>query len=187
MKKQPKVTEATRQAFIDTFCELCKTKPMDKITVQELTYMAGYNRCTFYAYFNNVYDLLRYIEDVLILSVEKTIFEIIRNIDSVDKFLYTFINWQKEHEKYMEILLLYSNNSNFSKRLKSVMIPAYMEKYNIAKSDRESQYILEYHITGIIGLMTKWITNKRNITMHQLGDVVRGLLSEGVLKMLEKK
>ena len=66
MKKQPEVTAKTKKAFTDAFCELYSQKPIEKISVQEITNMAGYNRSSFYQHFRDVYDLLDYLEkDVL--------------------------------------------------------------------------------------------------------------------------
>jgi len=48
MKKQPEITEKTKQSFISVFCELYCQKPIEKITVQEIANKSGYNRSTFY-------------------------------------------------------------------------------------------------------------------------------------------
>lgn len=69
MHKSPKITDATRQAFLEAFCILCNKKPVGKITIKEITAKAGYNRCTFYQYFHDVYDLLAYIEDEVIVRI----------------------------------------------------------------------------------------------------------------------
>ena len=66
MKKQPEVTEKTRQVFVDVFCDLYCKKPIEKISIQEITNKAGYNRSTFYQYFSDIYELLAFVEnDVL--------------------------------------------------------------------------------------------------------------------------
>jgi len=186
MIKQPKITEATRQAFIDAFCELYKTTPIEKITIHELTQKAGYNRCTFYEYFTNVYDLLEHIENELLSRIKANFLETIKNIDDAEKFISLLVNLVKGQEKYFDVLLSNSHISNFAEHLKSAMFPAFMTQFNISKKDAKSRYVLEFHLSGLIGIMTRWIINKRDIPMRQLIDVVRGILSEGVLKMLRK-
>jgi len=186
MTKQPKITEATRQAFIDAFCELCKKTPIEKITITELTKKAGYNRCTFYEYFTNVYDLLESIEDELISRIKANIFETFNNIDDAEQFIATLVKLFKGQDKYFDVLLSNSHISSYTERLKSVMFPAFMTQFNISKKDAKSRYALEFHLSGLIGIMTRWIINKRDIPIHQLIDVVRGILSEGVLKTLRK-
>ena len=51
-----------RDCIIEAFLQLCQTLPCDQITVSQLTKKAGYNRSTFYAYFNNTDDLLKQLE-----------------------------------------------------------------------------------------------------------------------------
>lgn len=65
MNKQPEITDATRNAFIQVFCKYYAIRPIEKITVKEITQDAGYSRTTFYNYFNDPYDLLNYIESEL--------------------------------------------------------------------------------------------------------------------------
>lgn len=66
MKKQPEITEKTRQAFIDVFCELYSQKPIEKISVQDIASKAGYNRSTFYQHFADIYELLDSVESDLL-------------------------------------------------------------------------------------------------------------------------
>lgn len=49
----------TRENLIEAFWELYKDKPIEKITVKEITNRAGYNRGTFYAYFKDTYEVLK--------------------------------------------------------------------------------------------------------------------------------
>jgi len=186
MNKQTKVTEVTKQAFIDAFCSLCKTTPIEKITIHELTKKAGYNRCTFYEYFTNVYDLLEHIEDELLSRMKANFSETIKSIDDAEKFISLLVNLQKGQEKYFDVLFSDSYNSKFAKRMKSVMVPAFMRQFNISSRDMQSRYVLEFHLSGLIAVMANWIVNRRDIPMRQLGGVIRGILDEGILKMLKK-
>ena len=72
MNKQPEITAKTREAFATSFCTLYAQKSIDKITVKEITALAGYNRSTFYQYFDDIYDLLDYVEDSLLALMKKS-------------------------------------------------------------------------------------------------------------------
>lgn len=45
-------------------------KPIEKISIQEITNKAGYNRSTFYQYFSDIYELLTYVEDELLSYIK---------------------------------------------------------------------------------------------------------------------
>jgi len=60
MKKQPKITETTRDNLVKAFWSIYKEKDISKITATEIIKKAGYNRSTFYCYFENVQAVLNY-------------------------------------------------------------------------------------------------------------------------------
>ena len=71
MKKQPEITDKTRQAFINVFCDLYSQKPIEKISIQEIANKSGYNRSTFYQYFTDIYELLDYVEESILKSIKE--------------------------------------------------------------------------------------------------------------------
>lgn len=48
----------TKEAIVETFIEMLNERPLDKITVRELTERCGVSRNTFYYHFHDVYDLV---------------------------------------------------------------------------------------------------------------------------------
>ncbi|MDQ6422818.1 TetR/AcrR family transcriptional regulator [Paenibacillus sp. LHD-117] len=56
-------TTLTKQSLINAFVNLVNEKDFDKITIADLTRGANVNRATFYAHFNDKYELLDYIVD----------------------------------------------------------------------------------------------------------------------------
>lgn len=67
--KQPAVTEQTKNNLRRAFGGSTSKSPR-KITVKQITDLAGYNRGTFYLYFKDVYDLLEDIEAKMLQVIE---------------------------------------------------------------------------------------------------------------------
>lgn len=65
-KKNPEQTGQTIRNIKEAFWKLYEEKPIEKISVKQITDMAGYNRATFYLYFSSVRDVRDQIEDDLI-------------------------------------------------------------------------------------------------------------------------
>lgn len=59
-EKNPSVSEQTKQQLTDALKTLMAQKPMDKITISELTGLCGIRRQSFYYHFEDIYDLLRW-------------------------------------------------------------------------------------------------------------------------------
>jgi AcrR family transcriptional regulator len=189
MRKQPEITAATRKMFIEAFCMLYKTKSIKEITIQELSKKAGYNRCTFYEYFKDVNELLTYLEDMCISHIREHVATHIEHGDIGDIFIESFTALQKgmEIETYMKVLLGKPNSAKFAQRLKAAMLPVFMDRFHILKSDIKSMYVLEFYLSGIISIGSRWLRSEREIGTEELGALIRGLLTEGVLNTLKKK
>lgn len=66
MEKRTAITEQTRGALIQAFWNCYEKMPLGELTVKHITQAAGYNRSTFYLYFDNMDDLLNQAEEELL-------------------------------------------------------------------------------------------------------------------------
>lgn len=62
-------TERTRRSITNAFLELRKQKPIEKITVKELSELAFINKATFYTHYHDIYDLSDQLEDEFMDSI----------------------------------------------------------------------------------------------------------------------
>ncbi len=65
--------ERTRRSIINAFIELRAKKPLEKITVKELSEIALINKATFYSHYNDIYDLSEQLEKEAVDMVLKNI------------------------------------------------------------------------------------------------------------------
>lgn len=66
-------TRYTQKVITESFLELLKEKPMNKVTVKEICDKAQINRSTFYKYYKDCYDLLDQLEERAITELESRI------------------------------------------------------------------------------------------------------------------
>lgn len=184
MKKQPEITEATKKDFICAFCEYYKERPIEKITVKEISEKAGYSRVTFYNYFKDPYDLLNQMEEEFILRFAKAIGNNIEQNRLLDNFLYTFDKLINENEMYSQILLNNPYNLQFSKRLQDIFVPLAMKNFKIAPDNKKAIYAFEFYIHGVVSMITRWLKNERDLSIEELGSIIKGILKEGLLAQL---
>ena len=60
MEKRSSTSDQTKQALAEALKELMAQKPIDKITIHDLTDRCGIRRQNFYYHFENVYNLMRW-------------------------------------------------------------------------------------------------------------------------------
>lgn len=58
MKDRWSVSQTTKRALSLSLKHLLDAKPLDKVTVSDLTEDCGVNRQTFYYHFKDIYDLI---------------------------------------------------------------------------------------------------------------------------------
>ncbi len=184
MKKQPEITEATRKDFIYAFCECYKESPIEKITVKEISEKAGYSRVTFYNYFKDPYDLLNQIEEEFISNFTKAIHNNIEKNRFLDNFLYTFDELINQNELYSQILLNNSYNLQFSKRLQDIVIPLALKNFKISQDNKKAIYAFEFYIQGVVSMITSWMKNEKDMSIEELGSIIKGILKDGLLAQL---
>ncbi len=165
MKKQPQITDQTKTNLRTAFMTLYVQKSMDKISVREVTDLAGYNRGTFYAYYNDVYDILNQVEDELIEKINEVLQEAITQSDTFDltRQMGVIVELMRTHSPYASALLGDHGDPRFINRLKEVIWPL-LNRYFVP-SEGHSAYqmtlLSEFYLTGLLAAVNAWITDPR--------------------------
>lgn len=87
------------------FWELYETHALSEISVKQITNRAGYNRGTFYLYYDNIREVLDQIEDDIIASMLKD-----RDTESMLSFLLMRRSLGEELESFAKIWPLSRGN-----------------------------------------------------------------------------
>lgn len=184
MRKQPQITEATRKTFITAFMELYEEKPVEKITIQELSSKAGYNRSTFYQYFKDIYDLLEYIEEDLLKYIKVNIGKKIGIASLDESFLQVFISMYQEKDLYLRVLFGSHNSARFIYRLKNELIVIFSEKVNIQTDSKV--YLLDFYLSGILAVISRWFISQKDMSLEKFAllmrHIVNGMAKSGLLE-----
>lgn len=153
MLTRKSAVEQTKQTLTDAFWRLYREKGIDKITVREITTLAGYNRSTFYEYFYDVYDVLKQLEDSLLEKLRFGAPKI--GVVSIAELAATF----EENAEYLSVLFSKKGDISFMfgarEKLKK---PFYDKAAELGKHlTFEEELELEYHVAGIVSSMIYWL------------------------------
>lgn len=185
MYKKMTNTEKTRQALMDAFWDIYCSKPIDKITIKEITDKAGYNRGTFYVYFKDVYDILDKIEEMILPDIHSDFCQCINQIDST-KLLPIFMEDYERKSKYLKVLLSKDGDPNFPSKFKSIVKPIIKSKikehYTI--DELTLDYSLEYICSAILGTSTYWFQNDKNLPFETYMSLIQKFTLDGIFPLL---
>lgn len=173
MNKQPEITEQTRSNLRQAFWELYGTKPVDKITIREITDRAGYNRATFYLYFRDVYDLLAQIEDEILGEVRHLVEHGLLQEKTLDfsHHMGRIVGLTQRYETYMPKLIggAYGDPA-FTEQLKSILAPL-LDRFILPADGltEEQRHVLrEFYLSGLLAAITTWVGNPQRMPIDQL-------------------
>ena len=178
MKKQPEVTDKTKKAFMDAFCEFYAQKPLERISVQEIANKAGYNRSSFYQHFCDIYELLDYLENYVLTSM---LSKQVNEKASIQEFLLP----GKEMNFYLNTLFGEYGSNHFIEHLKTV-IPYESHKLSLPKDNPLSFYLLEFHLSTVLSLLRLWYQRGQDISEEELFDLIHRLYTKGVSAIQNK-
>jgi len=185
MGKRTEITAQTKQNIIDAFWSLYCEKRIEKITVKDITNKAGYNRGTFYEYFTDVYDVLEHIENSLIPALDQ-LPPVSIPAGTLGMPLELFFELYEQNKKYYSVLLGENGDPAFAGKLKNSIKPTIMQVF-ADKPDvdlKELDYILEYTLSAMIGIMSYWFKQTDALANDKLHELINRLMEQGVMKQL---
>lgn len=181
------MSQTTKKALAYSLKKLLKEKPLDKITVTDITEDCEVNRQTFYYHFKDIYDLVEWIytiEATKALDGNKTattwqqgffqIFEYILENKTFVRGTYHSVN--KEHlETY-----LYSETYN----LLIGVLDEFAEGMSVREEDKA--FIVNFYKYAFVGLMLDWIGKGMKEDPKDILDKLSILLQGDFKNALEK-
>lgn len=149
----------TKQKLADSLRSILETKPLDKVTINDLTKSCGVNRQTFYYHFHDIYDLIDWIYST---ETERAVPSISDYNNQLDRLIDIMKLMQKNKN-----LLLQTSHSHFKDHLQRILLnnsaqviccicdEAAGGKLNSA--DRE--FIASFYKYAITGTLLEWINH----------------------------
>lgn len=156
----------TQHKLREAFATLLTEKPLNDISVKELTDEAGINRCTFYTHYNGIYDMAESIQNGIINEVKYIIGQFKANSirDDLVKVLEAFNNYFCSAPAYIPLLRV---NHRFVQEIRDVFMEKMMESYaEICKSD--VAYYCDFVIAGYFAMIFRWIEEGKKMDTMEL-------------------
>ena len=147
----------TRMRIKEAFLQCLREKPVNKITVKEICDLAEINRATFYAHYENPFDLLQRLEEETLDSIREQIDEALASgEDLLEKVICSLADRQSEG------LLLASSNADpeFSVRISELFQSKYLDTMvtRIPRlSPQERQQAYRFLTGGCSNMIRHWM------------------------------
>lgn len=178
----------TKRAIHSAMTRLLSVKPIEEITVTELSNAAEINRKTFYSYYNSVYMVTEEMEDEIVERFEDTL----RKIDfetllqDPQTTFNTLARIIASDLDFYETILTNRNQVYFLQKiitsLKERIMALYFDRNS--KDFELQEYMLEYIISGLVSVYQKWFKSGRKTDIEELSKYISMLAVNGVKSIL---
>lgn len=179
----------TKNDFRIAFWKLYQRLPIEKISVSELCRVAGYNRTTFYVYYDNIYDLLNRCIEEMIRPIEQHVTELSQLGAQSDKGVLErlYLTILKTHEKRIHLLIEHHQLYLLEDKVKTLIKPALRSAFAQQDlSERDIDYMLEYQLAAGFGVVSKWF-HDQDMTDEEIVKLLVTCSQQGVVNMLHSK
>ena len=181
MRKRPERTEQTKADLKEAFWQLYAETPIEKITVGQVCERAGYNRGTFYLHFQDLYDMLRDIEDSLLAGMTNCVETCMRRLRQDSSKVSCIaackdvVLYYERNKPYITVLLGERGDPAFIFRLKGSLKPLWREYVigpDTGRTEEEIDLLLEYTLAGTLFMISRWLSDPGSTSARQLAHLV---------------
>lgn len=186
----------TEESIREALVELIDEKGFEAITVKEITTRAKINRGTFYAHYQDKFDLMTKCEEEIMIEMSRiakqNFPDIIAALETNSPTLAPFplvvsiFEYLNENSGFMRAVLGPKGDLSFQTRLKDFMWKTlfgnnpdalYKEEYLLVPG----QYLASYVASAHIGVVQKWLDSGRKESPQEMARILSTITVNGPL------
>ena len=168
----------TKTMLTNALVQLMKQQHISTISVKSLCDLADINRSTFYAHYNDQYDLLHQVKEEVMNNVRQHLGKVFpENFDDkVPVFVLTHIfEYAKENSELFQVLL--GENSDYLFQKDIIELSQIVSSQNNKTLDaRTKEYLKEFRTAGCISVVQKWLKDGTAESPEEMSNLIGCLL-----------
>lgn len=169
----------TLMVIRQSFVALLKKKPISRITVKEICEGADVNRATFYAHYQDPYDLLRRIESDIVDDVNRYLssYDFRKMSEIPTQMLEKILEYIRDNAELFDLLLL---NANGDMQFRREITDIIGRQHFVTTADSgDAQYMYLFYANGAIGVIMKWLEDGMKMPVEDLAALILRLSIHG--------
>ena len=182
------MSQTTKRALEASLKKLLNQKPLNKITINDITEDCGVNRMTFYYHFKDIYDLVDWIltEDAI------KVMEGRRSFDTWTEAFQEIL--QQVQTNRTLVLNVYRSVGReqveqYLYRLLDPMLKEFADREttDITVQDADKQFVIDFYKYALVGMVLEWIRRDMKtdpeVMTERLGKMIHGDLRRALCRL----
>ena len=182
-KSEHRGVRNTKQKLHEGLLSLMRLKPIQEITVKELTELTDMNRGTFYFHYTDIYDLLREMEEAFFRDFSETLQKEPRFQPGSYPYLSAVFSFLGENRSFCQIMLGPNGDMLFVEQVKKLVDERCSHFWRAAALDADPARFEMYNafiINGCIGLFQKWLDNPESSSPEDIAELAATIILSSV-------
>ena len=180
--------KTAKEILAESFREIAEKKPINKITVRDITDNCGYSSATFYRHFKDKYDLIAY--DYM-TRIEHITAKIGTDGYQWKRSIYEGIKYFEENRTYIRNLLLNTSGMDaFARNLietnTAQLTNSILRISGIKELTPDLAIYVQLYVSGTVQIICHWMTGELECTGEHLAELFEKALPEPLKKVLVK-
>ena len=180
------MSNTTKYALETSLKNLLLKKPMDKITIQDLTTECGISRMAFYYHFKDIYDLVEWV----CLEDAKRALQGKKTYDTWQEGLKQIFEAVAENKPF--IMNVYHSLSrerieNYLYQLTLNLLMGVVEEKSVGTdiTEEEKVFIANFYKYGFVGIMLDWIKHGMKADYQEITEKISIALEGNITQSIE--
>ncbi|MFJ5788652.1 TetR/AcrR family transcriptional regulator [Lysinibacillus sp. NPDC093197] len=183
----------TIESIKDAFVALIEEKGFESITVKDITTKAKINRGTFYAHYQDKYDLMNRYQEEFMLEIsniaKQNIAKLMASLNAKNSSLQPLeiavliFEFLDRNRKFMKAILGPNGDLSFQTKLKNFMWKTLFESTDNpikpAKLLVPGEYLVSYIASAHIGVIQQWLLEDRKETPQEMAQILSTITLNG--------
>ena len=174
----------TKRRLREGLLRLMEEKPINEISVKELTELVDVNRGTFYFHYQDIFDLLRSLEREFFEQFDRTLSENQPAFDSRGSpYLHAVFSFVDENRSFCRIMLGPHGDMQFVelvKRRVDSQCRAIWQILGLGADEKRYGIYNAFLINGCIGLIQEWVNDRRDLDVESISELTATLVLASV-------
>lgn len=186
----------TRQSIREALIDLIEEKGFETITVKDITTRAKINRGTFYAHYQDKYDLMTKCEEEIMLEMTRmakqnlpgllVALESNTQTPVPNPIAISMLEYINKNHKFIKAMLGSTGKITFQSRLKDFLWKTiFMDGPNSLIQEEKllvpGQYLAAYIASAHIGVIQKWLEGGRKESPNEMADILSTMTVNGLV------
>lgn len=181
--------KTAKEILAESFRELAEQKPVDKITVKEITENCGYSSATFYRQFRDKYDLIAW-------EYSRQLEQIMSQLGGQEHtWLQTLsdgAHWFADRREYLSNLFLHTEGLDafifYMREINYTSLKnAVLRVSGLRELDAPTQMQIRVYVLGTVQITCEWVLGKYPVDAEALAAVYEAALPVSLRQYLTKK